>query len=179
MDTPITYVRHPASSAAPKRVIPVAIDINFSPEQKQQLQAAISEWNYSLNGQMRLDIYVDHFNMETDTISYIYNARGFMILLVSRYGSVMFNLSDENRAISTGVGNGHEIYFLKEKVALDRIKPVAMHEIGHILGAYHRPTGLMRHEDDPVAHSCIDYETIKQVAEYNGLDAETMNWCQH
>jgi len=172
------YTAHTVVIPQASRIIPVAIDIQFSPAEQRQLEQALQEWNKSFNGQMQFSVYTNHFNMEDSTISYIYNAGGLMLLSVSKLGNVMMNLDDGTVAITSHVGTGHEIYFLKEKVGLDRMKKVALHELGHALGAYHTPTGLMQHVYNAEAYSCIDYTTVQQVAQYQHLNAETMNWCQ-
>lgn len=174
-----TYTTHVSYQVSPARYIPIAIDNAFTHEEVGKLKEAIEEWNRSLNGQMVLSVYTTDFNMQDNILYYITNARGILMLKVSRYGSVMFNLENENVAITSGIGmDAREIYFLREKTHIETIKSVALHELGHALGATHRSFGLMKHENDPAAHSCIDWETVKQVAEYNHLNPNTMNWCQ-
>lgn len=180
------YTAHPLSQQTPVRIVPVAIDIQFSPTQQQELKSAIKEWNYALNGQIRLDIYTDRFDMEEKTISYIYNAKGVMLLSVSHLGNVMLHLDTNNIAITSHIGTGHEIYFIKEKMENHSVRKVALHEIGHFLGAYHHQSGLMQLEYNEEAYSCIDYETLLQVVSYNEsareeplyLNINQMNWCQ-
>src|ERR1700729_1851866 len=90
------------------RQLPVALDIGFSTTERETLHQAINEWNRVLNGQMKLVIYSDRFNMEDSTLSYILNSNGFLILKVSKIGSVMYNLNDDTIAISDHIG-GHII----------------------------------------------------------------------
>lgn len=172
----ISYTTHPPSHTC-RRIIPVAIDNNFSQNEKDQLFLAINDWNESLNRQMRLTLYTDRFNMEDSTISYILNANGIMLMDVPKLGSVMQNLDDNLIAITDHIGNGHKIWFVKEKATSDRIRYIALHEIAHILGASHTNSGLMKREYDRLSYSCIDWGTISQVAEFNHLDAYNMNWC--
>lgn len=180
LPTPKHYTSHlnVAEAQATAPIIPVAIDIGFSPQEQVFLKSAIQEWNHALNGQLQLSIYTDRFNMEDSTIAYIYNAKGFMMLKVSSLGTVMYHLDNDTVAITSHIGTAHEIYFLKEKVGLQRMRQVALHEIGHALGAYHTQQGLMKHEYDAISYDCIDRATVAQVAEYQNLDISKMNWCQ-
>ena len=178
------YTLHaPVATPQPSRVIPVAIDKQFSPAEEREIEAALQEWNYAFNGQLRFTIYTKAFEMQDSTISYIYNSKGLMLLSVSKLGNVMMNLDDGTVAITSHVGTGHEIYFLKEKVGVERMKKVALHELGHALGAFHSETGLMQHVYNAQAYTCIDYQTALQVATYQTtqgypMDVASMNWCQ-
>lgn len=172
------YTTHTPSQQISTRIIPVAIDIRFSVDQQKELKKAIDEWNVVLNNQMRLDVYTDRFDMEDRTISYIYNAKGVMLLSVSHLGNPMLHLDVNTIAITSHIGTGHEIYFLKEKMENHSIRKVALHEIGHFLGSYHRHTGLMQLEYNEEAYSCVDYDAAVQVANYNELNINQMNWCQ-
>lgn len=177
LDATKHYTAHPTQIQQQVKSIPVAIDISFSPQEQAHLIAAVDEWNSALNGQMRLTIYTIQFDMEENTISYIYNSGGMMLLKVSSVGNVMYHMEPNTVAMASHIGTGHEIYFLKEKIE-NRLYRVALHEIAHILGAYHTQSGLMQHAYDAQAYSCIDYDTVQQVATYHDLDVNKMNWCQ-
>lgn len=178
-DLPITYTTHLATSQHPKRIVPLAVDVNFTPEEHQQLQLALDTWNMALNNEMRLDVVDDHFNMDVSEIQDIYKSNGVMLLKVSALGPVMKNADVGAVAQTSHIGvDGHEIYFIQEKTQY-RLFEVALHEIGHSLGAYHRSTGLMKTTFDPMSYRCIDYQTIEQVADYNHLNLEAMNWCKN
>lgn len=103
------YTLHaPVATPQPSRVIPVAIDKQFSPAEEREIEAALQEWNYAFNGQLRFTIYTKAFEMQDSTISYIYNSKGLMLLSVSKLGNVMMNLDDGTVAITSHVGTGHE-----------------------------------------------------------------------
>lgn len=171
------YTTHASTQQKPSRTIPVAIDIQFPLAQQRELIAAINEWNVALNGQMVLTVYTDRFNMEDKSISYIYNSKGVMLLSVSHLGNPMLHLDVNTIAITSHIGTGHEIYFLKEKMENHSVRKVALHEIGHFLGAHHK-AGLMQLEYNEENYNCIDYDAVSQVANYNELNINQMNWCQ-
>lgn len=180
-DPSFTYTSHTPYSSAPKRVIPIAIDVSFSQAEQKELTTAINAWNAALNGKIKLAIYSTTFDMEEATLSYIYNANGWFLLKVSRFGNVMWNVDTDGKtiAMTDHIGSeGHIIYFLKERATVDRLKNIALHELAHLLGAQHTSSGLMHHEYDTLQFACIDKGTAQQIANYNGLDVNGMNWCE-
>jgi predicted Zn-dependent protease len=172
-----TFVINPPTTEEPKRVVPVAIDVSFTQAEKQELYKAIEDWNFALNGQMTLKVYTQNFDMEDTTIEYIYNANGVMLLKVSKVGSPMLSIDENTLAITSHIGVGHEIYFIKDRANVERLRLIADHEIAHVLGAHHSNNGLMQPEFNRYQYSCIDYNAISQVAEYQHLNIERMNWC--
>lgn len=159
----------------PKRIIPIAIDKNFTQEEQSELWSAIYDWNIALNGQMKLEIHTTVFDMEDSTISYIYNADGILMLKVSKTGSVMQHFDSSTIAVASQ--NQHSIFFIKERLRPMFLKGAAEHEIAHMIGSKHSNHGLMKPEYDG-SIQCIDKETAIQVADYNGLVLERMNWCE-
>lgn len=170
------FTNHMQYSHSPLRTIPVAIDKNFSPLEKDQLLLSLIDWNVSLNGQIKLLPYSFEFDMSKSDIDYIYAANGFLLLKVSALGPVAKNLESDISAMTDGIG-GHIAYFIAEKINLDQLRYKADHELAHLLGAVHTNYGLMRREYGNYSYICIDYNAIKQVANYNKLDINQMNWC--
>lgn len=157
--------------------IPVVIDRDFSPEMKQEVKNAIKEWNLSLNGNISLFVISEDFNMEVSMIETIIQTHGIMILSVSPEGVVFRNIDDGNLGAKVDAIGGTTVYLLQGRATVERAKRLTMHEIGHILGAQHRDGTLM---DPSLRHAtpCIDQETIEQVAQYQNLNAKTMNYCR-
>lgn len=172
----ITYHLDHKYSQTHKREVPVVIDKNFPLEERHQLEGAIVDWNVALNGQMVLNLISSDFDMEEKTISYIYHDDGVMLFSVPKVGSVTYSLDDNVIAITDRPS--HVIYFIKEKATIERIRNVALHELGHFLGAKHTKVGLMQPEYNKLSYSCIDYSTISQVAQFNYLNVDSMNWCE-
>lgn len=176
---PPHYTTHPSISQVPLRIVPLALDIRFSHEEHQQLHKAIDEWNMALNNEMRLDVYTDAFDMADEDIKFIYDHHGAMLLSVPKSASPVKFLNSDVRAAAYGIGlDCNTIYFIQEKVDAARIHNIALHELGHLLGAEHTHYGLMLFRDDPVQHQCIDYSAIEQVATYNHLNIQALNWCE-
>lgn len=173
------YTTHPSTAQIPLRVVPLALDIRFPLDQRQELHKAIDEWNVALNSEMRLDIYTDAFDMADDEIKFIYDHQGAMLLSVPKSASPVKHLRDDLRAAAYGIGiDCNTIYFIQEKITAARMHNVALHELGHLLGAEHTHSGLMLLQDDPVQHQCIDFSAIEQVATYNHLNLQALNWCE-
>ena len=170
------FVIHPPTSYSPKRVIPVAIDTTFTEQEKEQLLLSLTDWNLALNNEMVLKVYTDHFDMAQSDIDYIYSTNGFMMLKIDALGPVARNLAPNIVAMTENIG-GHIIYFIAEKIRIPQVRYRAGHEIAHILGAEHTNYGFMKREYDPLSYACIDFNTISQVARFNGLDVQRLNWC--
>jgi predicted Zn-dependent protease len=151
------------------------VDRNFPKTQQQEILKAINEWNVALNGQMVLQVVDLDFDMEVDKITRVMNENGIMILSVPSYGAVMRLIDDGSLAGKTDRIGGNVVYILNDRVNEKTINVIALHEIGHLLGAEHSGQGLMRSSYHP--NLCIDKETIEQVARFNGIDVNKMNYC--
>lgn len=172
----IIWVAHSPPSAPSIRKRIVFIDKDFTPTEQKEIVRAINEWNWALNKEMSLDIVDLQFNMETDKIQKCMAENGIMILRVSSYGSVMHLVDDGDLAGKTDAIGGHVAYLLSDRVNDKTINVIIKHELGHLLGAEHTAHGLMRSNYRP--NLCIDRETIEQVANYNGLDVNKLNYCE-
>lgn len=58
-----------------------------------------------------------------------------------------------------------------------RATDVVSHELGHIFGAQHVPSGLMASDLDRVPRACPDSTTMAQVAAYQRISLEILKWC--
>jgi len=175
LSTPTWIIHTPPQKTI--KYIPIVVDEVFSSKEQHEIQIAVEEWNVALNGNIKLEVVNWTFDMEPDLLSKMMKI-GIVILSVSPDGSVMRSVDDGNLGAKVDEIGGHVIYLLKGRATLPRIKLVTEHELGHVLGAEHQEGTLM----DPVykrVSSCIDHETIKQIAKYNNLNPDTMNWCQN
>lgn len=172
----IVWVAHSPPSAPSIRKRIVFIDKDFTPTEQKEIVRAINEWNWALNKEMSLFIIDLQFNMETDKIQKCMAENGVMILRVPSYGSVMHLVDDGDLAGKTDAIGGHVAYLLSDRANDKTINVIIKHELGHLLGAEHTAHGLMRNSYRP--NLCIDRETIEQVATYNGLDVNKLNYCE-
>lgn len=153
----------------------VMIDKMFSKEEQQQILRAIDEWNVALNKTIDLKVVDVDFDMEVGKLTRIMNEDGIVILSVSPYGDVMKFVDDGNIGGKVDKIGGNVVYLLQGRATLDKINVITKHELGHALGAEHTEHGLMRGRYAP--NPCIDKGAVEQVATFNGLNVNKMNYC--
>jgi hypothetical protein len=160
------------------RVIPIWVDNNFSEQDKLTLSDAINQWNYVLNGQITLDIVDTHFDMEDNKIKEAGNKGGWLFLKIDHNNPFIPSTGPDlvTLAFADQIG-GHTIFFVQDVMGQNRLPGVALHEIGHLLGAEHDSSGLMFPRYSAHGFSCVDELAMKEVAEFFHLDASRMNYC--
>lgn len=164
------------------QVIPVYIDSAFDNVQTLSIMAAIREWNTVLNGQIKLDV-VKKFNGDKEG-SDLASEAGRMGI-----GWVIAKLNDDHPVIEridlpsnilafVPHDDAHLLVVIGNRLATRNLKLIAMHEMGHLLGAVHVPGGtLMGTTYENNRFDCIDKVTAYQVARRNELDFQNMNYC--
>lgn len=162
------------SRAAPSQhpiVVPVWLDDAWTQREREELRAAVDEWNEALSPQMRLDVISGPVPKPG-----LSHAPGIGIDRISSE-----DLPEEVRDGVLGfvprLGSG-DITLVADAVADAHLhlRRVALHELGHALGAPHTTNGLSLMA---VAYQsgvgCIDGWTLDQVAPFNGLRRELMH----
>lgn len=191
------YTQNEASSHiehAP--LIPVWVDGTFTPAEMQEIKAAVTEWNYALNGQMRIYV-VEKKALGSDKQMHYY-PDGFLSWEQGKelqknaektgLGWVVFNTPSNSAhyekdtdegvlAFVHGVGH-HAVFVISDRFGSRSMKDVMMHEFAHLLGARHVNAPSLEY---PIyskdQYSCIDKITVAQVANEHGLDLNTLNYC--
>jgi predicted Zn-dependent protease len=154
----------------------VMIDRDFNKEEQSEILKVIQEWNWALNGTMKLEVVSTSFDMRPDEIERCLRENGIMILRVMSYGDVMRYVTDGDVAGKVEKIGGNIAYLLEDKLTLDKVNVIAKHEIGHLLGSEHTLHGLMQERYQPGL--CVDKNAVEQVAQFNGLELSKMNYCQ-
>lgn len=155
----------------------VMTDRLFSKEEQQQILRAIDEWNVALNKTIELDVIDLQFDMEIDKINKVMSENGIMILSVPSYGDVMRYVDDGTIGAKTDRIGGNVIYLLNDRIDSKNIFAFTLHEIGHVLGSQHAEHGLMNPNYHPHHKYCVDKFAVEQVAMFNGLNVNKMNYC--
>jgi hypothetical protein len=163
------------------REIPVYVDSKFTNVEIVQLNAAMQEWNGVFNGQIVLTL-VRKFNDGAEASALARevsnNHNGWMIAKLD---------SDDERledTVSPGMLafvprlGGQLMVVLGDRLSTHSLKTIAMHEMGHMLGAEHVfGHNLMHPAYGPLQTDCIDKVTVNQVAFYNDLEVSSLNYC--
>lgn len=165
------------------REIPVYVDSKFTNAEIVQLNAAMQEWNGVFNGQIVLTL-VRKFHDGPEAFelarSVSNNHNGWMIAKLDSDDerlSETVEFGDGKLAFVPRLG-GQLMVVLGDRISTHNLKTIAMHEMGHMLGADHTfGKTLMHPAYGPVQVDCIDKVTVSQVAFYNDLDVNSLNYC--
>ncbi len=157
-------------------VAPIYLDETWTDAERVQLHAAIDQWNEALNGTIILQVEEEHYHWQEST------PRNKLILRpVSEREA---NRQEQYIALAWTYGRGYggiggnRIYFARSRFAPEDLRYIALHELGHSLGADHQKGGLMNPNYDRPTYQCIDQRTLQQVAEYRHLDIKVLKGCQ-
>lgn len=161
------------------RVIPIYIDYTFGEEDRLKMDEGIQQWNYALNGNIKLTVISWDYHNKKETNQKIADDDGIIIIYLTSRDIWKKNYKVTTLAFADQVP-GHYIYFIRDRIQKPAdMKPILMHEIGHVLGAKHRKRYLMTETFHSQEWQCVDYETLKQVADVQEFDMKTGNYCHH
>lgn len=173
-----TYTHKPDYEGPTVRVIPIWIDKDFGLADKVAIDDAINAWNYSLNGYIRLRVVDTEFDMEVDKIVTQVKSNGWLIMKINGDNAMVPLLKDGYRTIGfcERVGGNH-LYLVRDRLMNEDIFGVTMHEMGHLLGSPHVGERLMFPHFSRARFQCVDSVTLEQVARYNGIPLDRLNYC--
>lgn len=168
------------SVAVPLKVIPIYLDKSFGEMDKLAIDDAVSQWNYALNGNIVLQVVSTSFDMEIPIIRQCMLGGCWMIMKVeSDNPMVPYDPKDAlslTLAWANDVG-GNRIYFVRDRIQNEWMSGIALHEMGHLLGAAHDNAYLMQPKFHWVEARCVDYDAAALVAKYWNIDMKTMRYC--
>jgi hypothetical protein len=150
------------------------VDSSFGEMDMIEIDNAVNQWNYSLNGAIRIKMVRGQGSSEGN--SWIIKK------IDSKYNSIPDFWRDGRKYYVLAWANkigGDKVYVIRDRVISRWIHGLMMHEIGHLLGADHDSGHLMKYVFNENEYRCIDYTTMKQVATYNGLDLRRLNYCTY
>ena len=161
---------------------PVYVDVIFSGEERVEIRRAIGRWNEVLNGYRELYIVSEEFVGDLEISRRAIDGGAYLILRIPWDSPLLANRGSEVTLGFTNAIGGAIIYLVPDNIDRlsgygARIYNVLLHEIGHLFGARHVESGLMRGKYDIISYICIDSGTARQVGEYYGYNWERMNYC--
>lgn len=167
----------------------VGVDPEFDTADISVIQTVISEYNYVLNGNFRLHLDKhqdsDHNGELVKDTPILTSTNWHIFKLNSGNSLIMLSVVETTttKILAFAEVGGSKLYIVRDRISSGPVlQALVRHEIGHLLGAHHtnKPSsGLMGNtEFDLINYQCVDQETTDQIAFYNYLDKETMNYCK-
>lgn len=172
-----SYTNHPRHGGSP-RVVPVWIDPNFTPPERDQMLSAIEEWNAALNGTARIDV-VDSPE-----------GRGPKQNWLIRRGPGKEGVREPGRKTQSlgtiqamPLGGGVLLIFPDASAFLKQyslsLRDVMMRELGHLVGLRHLEHAELLAEDyAPGDLGCVNQATATAVAAILNVPVTALNWCE-
>jgi hypothetical protein len=129
---------------------------------KEEGKASIEDWNKALNGFWKFEIIETNCDIEVSIVDDPSNESK----LAAAYSNVFFSPNPY-------------IVFYKNKYSKEKVHGVLIHELGHILGAYHLQGTTMDPGYNPYHMECPDEATMVQVAAAYHVKPENFKPCEN
>ena len=164
-------------NAAPKSAsiyVPVYITDAY-PDVRRELIGAVSEWNNALNSHIVLvvspDDIVDFRRAQEENAIVIKMVSVGEPMLANAHLSGAMGLTD-----IWGTKIPAAVIYIVNTLSPKTARHILLHELGHTMGADDKDYSLMQLHYS-VEYCCIDKDTMMQVANANGWDIRSLNWC--
>lgn len=178
------YTHNGVPASHPDRVIQVYISQEISFSDTLEIQRAIDQWNYALNGHIDIQIVSTNFNMDMTEIRYAMDHGHWIIQQITKDNSMVpAKITHDNGTVSDTAAfvnhvGGNCMYLVRDSMMDSWVYGVTLHEMGHLLGAQHNGKLLMAPIFNAYDYQCIDRGTMEQVANYLGLSMDQVNYCK-
>jgi hypothetical protein len=178
--TPFSYTHVPQSTTC-IQTIDIWVDKNFGNADKLAITEGIEQWNYALNGYIRLNIVSVDFDMEPEVLKRVMGYHGWIFLKIDSSSDFAPIDKGDGHVVLAFVNSigGNIIYYIRDRIGNDRIYGVTMHEVGHLLGAHHVLGYLMNPRYGTGLYRCVDRGTILQISQYWHIPMEKLNYCEY
>jgi hypothetical protein len=169
------YTKAPEYDGIPLKTIQIYEDKNFGNADLVSLDSAVGQWNYALNGYIRLVVVSTTFDMQPEILDSVVNHNsGWLILKTDSYSEVAKNKLTVGTSNSVG---GNVIHIIRDRITNEDLEIIMLHEIGHLLGSGHNTSYLMAKHFDRDHMQCIDYFTLSNVASFQHIQLNRLNYC--
>lgn len=182
------YNVSPADHNQHMKIYPIYIDKSFDEKELATVVKVINEWNYVLNGYMRLEIekeFIDHTDADSmnAVVSKIKETHeGIIIVGVNHDDEIVSDEIEESDGVLAFVDNlgdrAHFMAVLRDRIGHRNLHKIILHEFGHAFGARHvEAVSLMYPYIGANQSDCVDKITALQTANHYGLDINHLNYC--
>jgi hypothetical protein len=173
--TALHYYIHAADGHVTEvKYYPIYVDKEFGNADKVAIASAVEQWNFALNGQVKLAVIDWDFMMEPSVLK----ENAWYILKVDH--NCKFKPMDTKTDITLAWANklgGNYIYMIRDRMGNDDVRGIMMHELGHLLGTDHVGKYLMYYRYDRARYNCVDYASVESVGKSLKLDVSNLNYC--
>ena len=169
---------------APVRQVPVYLDKAFTQQEQLDLQTAIDQWNFALNGRVVIHVVANDFDMGMSDIHAAMDQHGWIIHKIDQTNPMIpASVTQSDGSIHDTCAwvdkvGGMDMWIIMDRIPETWVFSIAMHEIGHLLGAEHQGNLLMSPVFNMYKYQCVDLETMRQVAGHLDLDMGQVNYCR-
>jgi hypothetical protein len=170
------YTEHP-SPVSTGRTVPLFVDADFAPYERDRIVSAMRQWNYALNGFVQFQARLLPQDPTPAMLAQIRRSGGWVVARVdSRHPIAHQGEGLHALAVTTG-NRGGFVYVISDRIGNRDLAGVVMHEFGHVLGAGHDGHGLMAPVYNAAMGRCIDHDAVALVADAQHLPVNQLNWC--
>lgn len=167
------------------RTINIYIDKSFGEADKIEMQKAVDQWNFALNGYIKINIAEEPFDGSVYMILRAQRERGWLFMKINKDDPIIPKDSTVSPdkpqyfivAFCDKVG-GDKTWFIRDLIGDNsKMYGITLHEMGHLLGANHNGKYLMSPHYDVNGYKCIDKGTMTQVSNFIGVPLKNLNYC--
>ena len=166
------------------RVIPLYVSKDFTHEQQVTIAKAIDEWNFVLNGSLRLEVKDWALDEESDKGKDIWRAinkthQGIAIVSWLESDPRLEEMKQDGIiAFVNIIGTANVLVVIRDRLGSWDFKTIMLHELGHALGASHvNAKSLMYPYVGDMQVHCVDRITAAQISGYQHVPLKNINYC--
>ncbi len=178
------YTHSSCYSPVPLKVIQIHVDKHFGAADKLAIDDAIMQWNYALNGYIKLEVVSYDFDMETPTLQkcMVVGSNCWLIMKVDSSNPMVTEIDKTKKGKTYTLAwanelGGNRMYLIRDRLTNKMVTGVTLHEMGHLLGSEHDDAYLMRPMYEWEKTRCVDYEAVMKVAKFQHLPAQCVSYC--
>lgn len=166
------------------------LDKKFNEKEIKEFKDAIDVWNDALNKQIILYTYPYQISFSDFEDEILKERESIFVVKINRKSKIFNKYLIKNEVLKIALAfcdkpaknGGNKIYVIEESVIENKIQNnrfLFIHEIGHILGSQHNKNGVMKSNPDYNVPKCIDYNALKNIANFNEININKLISCDN